>query len=308
MAKTADRLLEGVKRRAIVPASQPLFTDEDLLALADDVIEELMVPLLKAAREEFFVTSTTQAVTADVRVYDIPYRAVGRGLREIKMTDGSLVRNLSKIALEDEQLYTNSGSNTPRGFYFRGDKLVLVPTPSSSSLSLEIWYELAPSRLVKTDDAALVTGFTATTVTVSVAPDTIATGTVIDFVQGKSGNSTLAMDKTVTNATGTTYTFATGDIPSDLAVGDYVSVAETSPVIQLPNECYPLLETATTRRAMAALGDFEGANVLQKDEDDEAKRLRALIEPRIEGEGTIIINRRGLLRGARSLQRRGFVW
>lgn len=308
MAKTADRLLDGVKRRAIVPSSQPLFNDTDLLALADDVTEELMVPLLKAAREEFFVTTSTITVVTGQRVYDIPYRAVGRGLREIKLSDGSYVRNLPKIALEDEQMYSNAGQTTPMGFYFRGDKLVLIPTPNNASMSIEVWYELAPSKLVKVDQAAVVTAITATTVTVSVAPDTITTGTVVDFVQARSGNSTLAMDKTVTNVTGTTYTFAVDDIPTTLAVGDYVSVAETSPVIQLPNECYPLLETATTRRAMAALGDFEGASVLQRDEDEEAKRLKSLIEPRVEGEGTIIINRRGLLRGTRSLQRRGFVW
>ena len=308
MAKTADRLLSGVKSRAIVPASQTLFDDEDILSFADDVTEQLMVPLLKAAREEYFVTFSVQAVTSGVRAYDIPYRAVGRGLRDAKLITGTLTRDLAKIAIEDEHMYTKAGSGTPVGFYFRGDKFVLVPTPSTGSMSLEFWYEMAPSRLVTTGSAAVVTGFTATTVTVSTAPSTLATGTVVDFVRGRSGNSVLAMDKTITNATGSTYTFAAADVPTDLALGDYVSVAETTPVIQLPNEAYPLLETATTRRVLAALGDFEGANVLQKDEDEETKRFKSLIEPRVEGEGTIIINRRGLLRGSRGLSRRGYTY
>lgn len=308
MAKTSDRLLEGVKRRAIVPSSQPLFDDNDLLALGDDVIEELMVPILKAARQDFFVTTDEVAVVSGTRLYDIPYRAVGRTLRDLKLLNGGgYVRSLPKIAIEHEHLFQTSGGNV-MGFYFKGDKIALVPVPTASGFTLERWYELAPSRLVKTTDAAVVSGITATDVTVSVAPDTITTGTVIDFIQARSGNSILAMDKTVTNVAGNVYTFATGDIPSTLAVGDYVSVAMTTPVIQFPNECYPLLETATTRRALAALGDFEGADVLAKDESEETKRLRALLEPRIEGEATTIINRRGLLRGTRSVNRRGFVY
>ena len=308
MAKTSDRLLEGVKRRAIVPSSQPLFDDNDLLALADDVIEELMVPLLKAARQDFFVTTDEVTVVSGTRLYDIPYRSVGRTLRDLKLLNGTgFIRSLPKIAIEDEHLFQSSGGNVT-GFYFRGDKIALVPTPTSSGFSLERWYELAPSKLVKVSDAAVVTGITATTVTVDTAPDTIATGTVIDFIQARSGNSLLAMDKTVTNVAGNVYTFAVDDIPTTLAVGDYVSVAQTTPVIMFPNECYPLLETATTRRALAALGDFEGADVLAKDEGEESKRLRALLEPRIEGEATVIINRRGLLRGTRSLNRRGFVY
>lgn len=302
MAKTADRLLEGLKRRVIAPSSDPLYDDEDFLALADDVIEQLIVPLLLSVRQEFFVTVYDQAITSGTDVYAIPYRAIGRALRDLKVYDGSTTRDLVLVPPEDAHIYTSS--DTPCGFYFRGDKIVLVPEPTSSTLTLKVWYNLAPSRLVKADQAAVVTGSTATTVTVSSLPSTITTDTVVDFIQAKSGNSILAMDKTVTNASGTTLTFAVDDIPTDLAIGDYVSVYQTTPVLPLPNEAYPLLETATAKRILHSLGDFEAAGQLEKDETEEMKRLKVLLEPRVEGESTVILSRGGLLRRGR----RRFGW
>lgn len=303
MAKTADRLLSGIKRRAIVPSSQPLLDDDDILEMADDVTETMIVPMLMSVRQDFFVTTTTQDITSGTAAYDIPYRAIGRTLRDLKLYDGSSYRDLSLIALEDEHLFPTGV--TPHGFYFRGDKVVLVPSPSSSTIDLQFWYDLAPSRLVSTEEAALVVSSTTTTVTVSSVPSTITTGTVVDFVQGKSGNSILAMDETVTNATTTVLTFASGDIPTSLVAGDYVSVYQTTPVVQLPNEVTNLLETLTAARILKSLGDFEGAASLEKDASEEMRAAKQLLEPRIQGENTIVMNRRGLLRGSRSRYRKG---
>lgn len=305
MAKTADRLLEGIKRRVVLPSSQPLLEDEDMLEVADDVIEQVIVPLLLSVRQDFLVTDPyEQATVEDQEAYDIPYRSIGRGLRDLKLEEsGGSVRDLVLIKPEDSHLWVATG--TPTAFYFRGDKVVVVPAPSSATLTLLMSYNLAPSRLVLTDQAAVVTGTTATTVSVSSIPTTITTGTVVDFIQARSGSSILAMDKTVTNATGTTLTFASGVIPSTLGAGDYVSVYQTTPVIPIPNEAYPLLETSTAKRILNMIGDFEGARALAEEESDAEKHLKMILEPRIQGEPTKIINRNGLLRGRRVGWRRG---
>lgn len=304
MSKTADRLLDGIKRRVVIPSSQPLLEDTDMLEVADDVIEQIIVPLLLSVRQDFLVTTPyEQATVANQAAYDIPYRAIGRGLRDVKLEDANgAVRDLSMIAAEDAHLWT---TGSPIGFYFRGDKLVLVPAPTSTDLTLVMTYNLAPSRLVTLDQAAVVTGSTSTTVSVSAIPSVITTGTVVDFVEAKSGNSILAMDKTVANATGNTLTFAADAVPTSLAVGDYVSVYQTTPVLPIPNEAYPLLETAAARRILNMIGDFEGAKALAEEESDAEKRLKMLIEPRIQGESKKIINRNGLLKGRRMSWRRG---
>lgn len=307
MAKTVDRLLSGIKRRAIVPSSQPLLDDDDILEMSDDVVEEEIVPLIMSVRQDFFVAIESTDIVADQSAYDIPYRAIGRTLRDLKLYDGTNYRDMTLVALEDE--HTFSSGQTPHSFYFRGDKVVIVPEPASALTDgLQFWYNLAPSRHVVVADAATVVSSTTTTVTVDAVPDTITTGTDVDFIVGKSGNSIRAMDKAVTNATATVLTFASGDIPTDLVAGDYVSVAQTTPVVQLPNEVANLLETLTAKRILNALGDFEGAAALDKEADKATKAVKVMLEPRIVGENTVIINRRGLLRGSRHRHRKGLVY
>jgi hypothetical protein len=306
MAKTANRLLDGLKRRITMPASQVLLLDSDILEIADDVTQSKLLPLIMSTRQDFFVTVTEIASVPGQAAYSIPYRAIGRTLRDLKIKSSGSTRDVNLIALEDEHMFLFASE--PEGFYFRGDKIVLIPAPSNPSLVIQQWWLCPPGKLVKTDDAGFVTSFDSTTVTVSSVPGTITTGTVVDFIAGKSGNSTLGFDATVTNVSGNVITFGAGVIPSDLVTGDYVSVAQTTPVIQLPDECYRYLETETAISCLKAIGDAEGAAALESVALEEAKNVKIMLEPRIEGESTKIINRRSLLRGSRYRYRRGFTW
>jgi hypothetical protein len=311
MAMTADRLLAGIKRRVTIPSNQILMEDTDFLAIADDMISSRIVPLMESVNQDYLVTRTTEALVASQSEYSIPYRAVGRALRELKIADSSgNVRNLPLISLEDSHTYAQSTLSA--GFYFLGDKIRLVPDiPSSlsSDTSLEMWYRLPPSKLVTVSSAALVTVVNDPNVTVSNVPSTIITGSVIDFVQGKSGSSLYAIDETITNVSGTTITFGAGVIPSSLAAGDYISLAGYSPVINfVPNECYSLIEGLVAQRVLKAIGDFEGARDIAEDIAEDIKNIKMLLEPRIDGEPTIIINRSSLVRGSKFLSNRHWMY
>lgn len=305
MAKTADRLIQGVKRRVIIPASQPLMADADFLMLADDVIASKMVPMISATRQDFFVTSTAVDCVSGTSVYSIPYRSIGRALRDLKLVDSNgSKQSLTLMTLEDEHMFSTSG--TPYSFYFKGDKIVLVPTPNSSDYDLEMWYEFMPSSLVTVAQSSTVSSATTTVVTVDQVPAGITPGVTVDFIQGISGNSLLAFDKTVQAVTSTSITFTSGDIPVALSSGDYIALSGKSPVIMLPDEAYPLLETHTAIRVLNSIGDFEGAGSLREDAKEEEKNLLKILEPRITGENTKIINRNSLLRGSRNAYRRGY--
>ena len=299
MSKTSDQLLAGVKRRIVVPSSQSLMSDSDFFSLADDIISSRVVPLILELRQDYFVTIATETLSA-TDTYSIPERAVGRALRDLKLDDGSGKRDLTLLASEDAHFF-DSSSGTPHSFYFKGDKIILVPTPSTSDLTLILnkWYNLKHSQLTAVSNAALVTSATTTTVTVSSAPSGITTSTAVDFVQGISGNSILAMDKTPTLIASTTYTFTSGDIPTSLVAGDYLALAQKTPVLMIPDEAYSYTETLIARRMLTLLGDFDGAQRLAEDEREEEKHLRSILAPRVTGEATYIINRRGLLRGRR---------
>lgn len=307
MAVTADRILAGVKRRAVVPTNQVTLDDDDILALIDDVIKVHAVPLVDSVNGEFFVTSENETITASQDNYEIPYRAIGRTLRDLKIMDSSStsVRNCPYIEPEDIHLYEDTALEW--GHYFRGDEIYLVPSVPSTYTAAELlqkWYKMRPSSLVKLANAAKVTSVSSPSVEVDAAGD-VATNSVIDFIKGKSGNRIYSIDKTCTNVAGTTLTFAAADIPSSLTAGDYISIQGTSPVIQmLPDECSPWIESLAAQRVLEAIGDNEGAQVLADDILTERRNLLQILEPRNEGEPKIIINRASLARGGKFNQRR----
>lgn len=300
MSKTSDQLLAGVKRRCVVPSSQELLADADFFLLADDIIRSRVVPLILDTREDYFVALASETLTTTA-IYSIPERSIARGLRDLKLYDGVDERDLTLVKSEDAHLFSSS-SGTPHSFYFRGDKIILLPTPGASDVTLSLYkyYNLKHSALTAVSNAALVTAKTSTTVTVSAAPSGITTSTAVDFIQGISGNSILAMDKTPTIVAGTTYTFAASTIPTDLVAGDYLSLAQTTPVLMIPDEAYPYTETLIARRLLNVVGDFDGSMRLKEEEEAEEKHLLKIIAPRVMGENSLILNRRGLLRGRRT--------
>ena len=113
------------------------------------------------------------------------------------------------------------------------------------------------------------------------------------------------MDVAVTNVAGTQVTFAAAGAPTALAVGDWIAIAGQSPVLQLPDDCYPLFETYVCHKILYAIGDYDGASQLLSDAGEQEKNLKILLEPRIIGEQKKIINRTGLLRGNRGAFWRG---
>jgi hypothetical protein len=302
---TADDLIAGLKSRGIVPSSQVLFDDTDLLTFADRIISSHLVPLLIGVRQDYFVTYQTVTFTSGKTKYEIPYRAIGRAIRDLKMLSGTASRDLFKVDLEDEHYYQNAGSVV--GFYFDQDFIVVVGTPSNSTDQLKIFYECAPSRLVKLNDARVVQTVTSSSVTLSVAPTSaMTTGATVDIIRYRPGHSISHMDLAITGVSGNQLSFAASSIDTTMvSQGDYVSISNTSPVIQLPEECYSLIETLTAARFLQSNGDFEGAAQLETKSEEEIKALKQILEPRSRGEPTVIINRRSLLRGTKGMYRRG---
>lgn len=306
MAKTGNEIITGIKRRITIPSSQPLFQDSDILAMVDDVIKSRLVPILVSMRQDYFVTYQRYPIVANQSEYAIPQRAVGRTLRDLKRVDSSNGKtDMTLVGIEDEHLSAATG--TASQFYFKGDKIAVVPVPKSAGDYLEMWYEIMPSQITKTDAAATVTSISTNDVSVSSVPTAITTGSSIDFICGIAGHSLKGMSKTVSNISGNVITFTSGDVPTDLVAGDYIALAGKTPVMQLPDECWPYLETETSYRILQSISDYEGARFLKDDIKVELDNMKMLLEPRIQGEATKIIPRMGLARGSRSRWKWGFL-
>ena len=309
MATTSDRLLRGVKRRVTMPASNQLLKDSDLLELADDCMRDRLTPLMKALDGNYMLTTPTQtALVANQDTYDIPYRAVGRKLRNLKVSADGTADNICDMALlDDDKIQMHAVSGVPFGFYYVGDRFVIRPKPTDSVGYLELWWYLQASQIVSTSAAAMVTAApVAGVVQVNQVPSTMAANVTVDFIQARSGNRVLGMDVAIAGVAPGSITFASADVPVDLVVGDWIALSQQTPVLQISDEAVPLLETAICERALYAVGDYDGAKKLRDvDLPDEEKNLRALLDPRTDQAPIKFVNTNSLLRRRTAWPRRG---
>lgn len=170
-----------------------------------------------------------------------------------------------------------------------------------TNTALEAWYRLPPNHPVAMTSVATVVSATTTVVTVDAITSSMVAGATVDFIQARSGCRIHSIDKAIVSTTSTSLTFASGDIPTTLVAGDYICMSGYSPVLNgIPDDAEPLTETLVAKRCLRAIGDFEGAKALDDDIKTEEEGFLKLIEPRIQGEPTVILNRTSLVRGRTS--------
>lgn len=300
MAKTADAFVAAVKRKITLPTGNVLLDDTDILAIADEVTAGVIVPLVLTLRQEYFGYFESETVTVGTASYSVPYRAIGRALRDLKFAnaDATQIRSLALSSLEDAHLYLSD--TAVHSFYFIGDKVVLLGTPATASEAIYWYYNMRPSSLVLLASAGTITAVASNVISISATPAAFVLGASCDFIRGKSGNNIMAYDKAITNVAGTSITFTLADVPSGLAVGDYLALAGQTPVIQLPDDVYQYFVLLTSRDVLVAIGDTEGLQLLEKPLKEAEKGVTNTMQPRIQGEPTKVINRMGLLRSSRT--------
>lgn len=299
MAVTTTQFLDAVKRGCSFPTSQPRFSDANLLKFADEELEATILPMITSIRQEFFVKSKNVPTVSNQAAYKIPYRTIGRTLRDIKLLDssGTIVRALPLVNEEEAHVYTNAVSGDPRACYVQGENLIILPTPQSSSFYLQMIYPLAPSKLVPVSEAGYISSFDLTTgvVTISASISGFSSGVLMDIVDGSSGCTVKAEDITNVSVSGTSITFSASDLPSNIAVGDYVTLSNQTPVVGLPQEAHQCLVQATICRILEAQGDMENYGLAQKSLEKKMGACQQLLNPRIEGRTPVVLTRRGLL-------------
>jgi len=300
MTTTSEEFLADVKRLVTLPANQTRLTNADILAMGYRKLQDTLVPVIDSLQQEYFVTTSLVPILTGINDYAIPARALGRKMRDVKLVAPSGGRSdFPKIAAEREQFYRVGGS--PFGFYFFGDRIRVVPVPVADGYSLQLWWFLGPNKMCLSSAAAVVTAINADVVSVASVPSNIVAGSSIDFIQALGGNATIGYDQSIVSIASNDITFATGAVPTApaLAAGDYISIAQTSPVLQIPDAAEPYLVTLTAMEILQAISDFEGQAALKETRDQQDKNLKMLLEPRVEGEATPIINDYGFVGGPR---------
>ena len=115
-----------------------------------------------------------------------------------------------------------------------------------------------------------------------------AVRTTVRAVLAKSGVAAKDVKGIGISGTLSTRTISGLSDTSDYAVGDYVALANQSPVPQLPDEWMMLLRFYTLRRIQIAAGYMQDAGATQMLIQEKEQDLISLISPRLDGQPNII--------------------
>lgn len=306
MSMIIDDVINGILTRTLFATNQITVDTSQLIALLNSIIQLDLVGMIDSTNGEYFIRTIDVPIVPNQSSYRIPYRAMGRMLRDLKFHDtdpgNERWQNMILIDINDLQFY-QVGYKNYAGYYFKSDSVVIVPPVSSdvsATANLQMWYKLKPNYPCLMQDAAQVISVSGNVVTVNTVPTTMTNGTLIDFIQGVEGCDIYSFDQSITNAGVNTLTFATGVIPTDLTAGDWISIAQTSPVVNfIPDEARGLIENMTGQLLLNSVGDVDGANTFSSRIEAQKTALLKMVEPRTDGNAQVILNRYSLARGRR---------
>lgn len=272
MAYTNTTLLDQIKQRAAIPISQNTFENQDILDLASEIIETELLPKILQAKQEFYVTyddiATTKESSDNYAWIRIPSRAVGQSIISVCDPDDDTEIDRTDYWVEGSKIYFNEGV---------------------SSETFRIRYYLKPSKLVTLTSVATISAINSGTISVSAIPSDYTTADKYDFVRASPGYDSLAISKTCSSISSPDMSFTASDVPSELAVGDYVCMADESPVPQIPVEWFSYLAQLTAVQILESIGDNEAATVAVKRLARMEKNVLSLISPRVEKKSKAII-------------------
>lgn len=285
---TADELVTAVRDYANLSANAEDAQTAQLLRRLNVEQTLYLSTILEKAKGQHRQTTLNLTTSAATLRYSIPTRAIVAGIKMVEGVDSS-GNSWMLYDYSDETNAKFGGRWAQNGdFYIEGNELVFYQSPPAGTL--KVTYSRRLSELVLTTSAAVITVINGGTITIGATPTTgtgfAAASTAYDFIKANPHYDILAMDRNATRSS-TTLTFSASDVPSSLAVGDYVALAKQTPVCQAPHELHPLLALRTAYVWSRAKND-PIANVLDGDLKEAAALAATLLEPRIEQEAPLV--------------------
>ncbi len=273
---TSEYVIEAVKRRAAVPISQATLETWELLSITDEQIRSIIAPMLIDVEGDYLTANYDQPIAAAVYRYG-PHRRQVK-LREVRFIDeDGHDLDVPRIALEHLE-------HAQDGFHFSGSQIVLINPSRWDGCTLRQVYYARPSRLVLTTDVGVVASVLGGAITLAAAAPARLTGNVVvDIVRGVAPFDLLASDVPAVVA-GAVATVDVASVPAGLAAGDFVCLAEETPVPQIPPDLHPLLAQATAAEVLDQIGDSDAYQRAAAKMQGLLGGARALIVDRVPGE------------------------
>jgi hypothetical protein len=234
---TATELIASVQQRAFIALNPRDFGTSQILRLFNEEIDGYLVPFVAQRRLEFWVESQDVNVVAGVAT--IPSVAMGGKLRALAYLVAGTVYGLDQtdlpVAIGTPMVPLTT--QYPSKYYFMGANVILWPTPSLAG-QLRIYYYRRPSVLVLPSQCVQVTGFPggapAGFYRIGFSgnlPSAYGVNVSCDVVSGVPNFTLLQASAAIHATDGATYIELPGSQPSGLAVGDWLCLAGTAPVV-----------------------------------------------------------------------------
>lgn len=286
---SVNSLLASVKQRSMNADNQNLLSDEDIVRIASEELQGSLLPYILSVKQEYYVTNQDQTYVPGTTRYNIPQRATGTKLRDVMLVDN--MGNEVLLNFVNEEDMKSSWAYAPYQFGFvmtdYSINLVLGNNLGSGTYSyVRLKYFRRPNTLCTTGvsgNAGQVVSFNpgTKTITLDFAPTTWTTATQFDIINSMPPFQSRADDQAISMIAGFVLTFV-NDLPSNLAVGDWVSEANFSPIPQMPVECHRVLEVLTAARILQYTGD-PAFSVMQAMAESMKRDLIQVLSPRVDG-------------------------
>lgn len=304
---TTAGTLDSIKFRAMIPASQLLYQDADLLMILTEELHADIVPLLMAVREDYLVTNYDYTITPTQNAYPITPRAFGVKLKDVVLVNSSGFEISLPRSDPGTTKHQYSGVYPPytyrRSFFFRDDKVIIFPDATVlSAFTLRMKVYRRPNNLVLSTAAGHITAFNSTskTITVGNLPSTWAITDTFDIVNGNPPFQSRGDDQAIT-ALDTTNKIITlsAALPTDLAVGDWIALSGQSPIAQIPYEVHNLLAQRGVIKILEGLKDSTGLQMAADVYKDMVDKFKLMVTPRADDSPKRIVRGNILFGGGR---------
>ncbi len=302
---TTDAFDVAVVRRCGWPLVNAPLEQNERLAIANEEIAGTLFPRVLKAHASYYLTIADTALVAGTEQYRVPARAYG-GLRTVSLvTSDGQERVLTYADVADlAQFSTQQG--VPSSYYVDGDYIGVRPVPSDTSYTLRVRYVRRPNDLCVLARAGVIADFdldtpdvgTATVELVSAAvlavwgmDDDFDTVDLVDIINPGNAYAVIATaGAALEGEESDTLVLESADF-SRMRVGDYISLAETSPIVQLPSYLHSAAVRYIAGACLTAHGDREAAQIEFAHAEDAINNAFAVGIPRVESSARPITTR-----------------
>lgn len=308
---TGDKLVESVRNRAMIPNDTSLYTDQNILDIANEEIDVQLLDKLLSLHEEH-LTVHIDIPKNSKGVYDIPYRAVGNKIRDIVMVIGGTNYEMSQISIGELSDYSYDDETFSQGldkFYIESNQIKLINNNRGYDV-IRIYFYIRPNVVTLEKSAAKITEIIDEGEEVlfkfSSVPSTFTSNSIFDVVGYRTPNKIKAWDIEVVqdsiNVISKQMKFKKENIQQfldSINEGDYICLSEESPIPNIPTEMHPVLAQLTAVHILEAMGDTEALGNAQRRLNAMTKSVMSLVDDRVELAPKKIRPRNGVLNESR---------